>query len=137
MPDHRRALCPVRRGVIGGTGHKGLMPGVTGRQKRHNPCNPVPIPVFQIAHNLNTVALMMKFSSTWALGQMLHLRPHVERDPAHRYRSRAMRGGGGAVDRGRIAIVRAPPAVRVHAGRLRAGWPACKEIGLPRTSYTT
>ena len=34
-----------------------------------------PFQFFRITHNLNTVALMMKFCSTWALGQILHLRP--------------------------------------------------------------
>ncbi len=29
-----------------------------------------PIQFFRITHNLNTVALMMKFCSTWALGQI-------------------------------------------------------------------
>jgi hypothetical protein len=29
-----------------------------------------PFQFFRITHNLNTVALMMKFSSTWALGQI-------------------------------------------------------------------
>ena len=32
-----------------------------------------PFQFFRITHNLNTVALMMKFCSTWALGQILHL----------------------------------------------------------------
>ncbi len=32
-----------------------------------------PFQFFRITHNLNTVALMMKLCSTWALGQILHL----------------------------------------------------------------
>ena len=31
-----------------------------------------PFQFFRITHNLNTVALMMKFCSTWALRQILH-----------------------------------------------------------------
>ena len=31
-----------------------------------------PFQFFRITHNLNAVALMMKFCSTWALGQILH-----------------------------------------------------------------
>ena len=36
-----------------------------------------PLNFFRITHNLNAVgvALMMKFCSTWALRQILHLRP--------------------------------------------------------------
>ena len=46
-----------------------------------------PFQFFRITHNLNTVALMMKFCSTWALGQILHLRTpvmHVRAEPAAR-----------------------------------------------------
>ena len=40
-----------------------------------------PCQFFRITHNLNTVALMMRISSTWALGQILHLRPCACRSP--------------------------------------------------------
>jgi hypothetical protein len=33
---------------------------------------PPPFQFFRITHNLNTVTLMMKFCSIWALGQILH-----------------------------------------------------------------
>ena len=71
-----------------------------------------PFQFFRITHNLNTVALMMKFCSTWALGQILHLRPCRAPGPGRGWRAELARAGNTERARPRAIASRAAR----HAG---------------------